>query len=157
MRPPTDYEILKGIYNRYREEFPAYVKEAKEQNRRDSKILVPIDVEAIAKHFGVDEDSMFGRLYYHLEPKYGEAREEGKPKKTFFTPKAGNDQNCVNFPHLEAVVANLWRGARTSGHGYSPGIAPSGSRLSDDLRLCASGLSSTFTQCHPRGAALFRR
>jgi hypothetical protein len=105
-KPPTDYALLKEIYKRHRAEFPEYEKGA--SNRRSSKIFVPIDVVAIAKHFRVDEDSIFGRLYYHLEPKYGQPEE----KKVFFTPKAGSDQNCINFPMLEAVLAGLrqeWR------------------------------------------------
>jgi hypothetical protein len=30
----------------------------------------------------------------------------------FFTPKAGADANCVNFPLLEAVFASLWEERR---------------------------------------------
>lgn len=106
-KPPTDYALLKEIYKRHRMEFSEYVKGAA-SNPRASKIFVPIDIVAIAKHFRVDEDSIFGRLYYHLEPKYGQPEE----KKRFFTPKAGPDQNCINFPMLEAVLAGLrqeWR------------------------------------------------
>ena len=33
--------------------------------------MVPIDIPGIAARFGVDPDSIFGRLYYHLDPKYG--------------------------------------------------------------------------------------
>lgn len=110
MRPPTDYEILKEIYDRYREEFANYIKGA--QNRRDSKIFVPIDVDAIGEHFGVDADSVFGRLYYHLEPKFGDSGKTGETRKMFFSPVAGGDRNCVNFPHLEAVLAGLWQERR---------------------------------------------
>lgn len=70
--------------------------------------MVPIDIPAIADHFGVDPDSIFGRLYYHLDPKYGEPAVQGTPRKVLFTPVAGADQNCVNFPLLEAVLAGLW-------------------------------------------------
>jgi hypothetical protein len=107
-RPPTDFELLKEIYTRYRDDFARYVEGASGQ--RAAKIFVPVDLQEIANHFGVDVDIIFGRLYYHLEPKYGEERDpKGGPRKSFFTPAAGTDQNCVNFPLLEAVLAGLWQ------------------------------------------------
>jgi hypothetical protein len=110
-RPPTDFELLKAIYTRYRDEFANYVQAA--EGSQAAKILVPIDLHRIATDLGVDVDSVFGRLYFHLEPKYGqEASESGKPRKVFFTPVAGQDQNCVNFPLLEAVLASLWQQQR---------------------------------------------
>jgi hypothetical protein len=73
---------------------------------------VPVDIRGIAERFGVDPDSIFGRLYYHLEPTYGEPATLGEGRKEFFTPVAGQDQNCVNFPLLEAVLAGLWQQQR---------------------------------------------
>jgi hypothetical protein len=67
----------------------------------------------IAADLKVDVDSVFGRLYFHREPKYGEqVSETGKPRKAFFTPVAGPSQNCINFPLLEAVLASLWQRRR---------------------------------------------
>jgi hypothetical protein len=109
MRPPTDFEILKEIYERHREEFPRYTKE--DAGGRSSKVMVPIDIPAIAKRLGVDVDMIFGRLYYHLDPKYGEPAYQGRPRKALFTPAAGTDENCVNLP-LEAVLAGLWQERR---------------------------------------------
>jgi hypothetical protein len=109
-RPPTDFKILKEIYERRGAEFASYVEG--ESGGRRSKIMVPIDIPAIAKRFGVDDDSIFGRLYYHLEAKYGEPEEDGKPRKMFFSPVVGGDENCVNFPLLEAVLAGLWQERR---------------------------------------------
>jgi hypothetical protein len=111
-RPPTDFDLLKEIYTRYRDHFATYVEGA--PGSRGKKIFVPVDLLAIANHFGVDVDSIFGRLYYHLEPKYGGERDPqlGGPQKSFFTPVAGPDQNCVNFPLLEAVLASLWQQRR---------------------------------------------
>jgi hypothetical protein len=106
-RPPTDFELLDAIYARYREEFGSYIEAG---GTRAAKIFVPIDLHRIATDLGVDVDSVFGRLYFHLEPKYGQqVAETGKPRKAFFTPVAGQDQNCVNFPLLEAVLAGLWQ------------------------------------------------
>jgi hypothetical protein len=74
--------------------------------------MVPIDIPAIADRFDVDPESIFGRLYYHLDPKYAEPALQGKPRKALFTPVAGDDENCVNFPLLEAVLAGLWQERR---------------------------------------------
>lgn len=108
-RPPTDFEILREIYARHRDEFAANVV------ARSSKILLPIDVPAIAASFQTDNDVIFGRLYYHLDRKYGEPEQDGKPRKAFFTPVAGSDRNCVNFPLLEAILAGLWQERRRDG------------------------------------------
>ena len=101
-RPPTDFEILRAIYERHRGEYARRIRE------HNAKVFVPINIPAIAGELGVDENSVFGRLYYHLDPLHGEARKEGQPRKAFFTPRAGDEVNCVNFPHLEAVLAALW-------------------------------------------------
>jgi hypothetical protein len=75
--------------------------------------LCPLICNRIAADLKVDVDSVFGRLYFHLEPKYGEqVSETGKPRKAFFTPVAGPSQNCINFPLLEAVLAILWQRRR---------------------------------------------
>jgi hypothetical protein len=74
--------------------------------------MVPIDIPAIARRLGVDVDMIFGRLYYHLDPKYGDPAFQGRPRKALFTPVAGTDENCVNFPLLEAVLARLWQERR---------------------------------------------
>jgi hypothetical protein len=110
MRPPTDFEILKEIYESHREEFSGYTED--DADGRSSKVMVPIDIPAIAERLGVDVDVIFGRLYYHLDPKYGEPAFQGQPRKVLFTPVAGKDENCVNFPLLEAVLAGLWQERR---------------------------------------------
>jgi hypothetical protein len=116
-RPPTDFELLRAIYERHREDFRAYV-DVEDVPNRGAKVMVPIDIPAIASGLGVDRDSVFGRLYFHLDPTYGEGPDGHGPRKTFFTPLSGDDANCVNFPLLEAVLAGLWqqrdRDVRTS-------------------------------------------
>jgi hypothetical protein len=110
VRPPTDFEILKTISESHREEFSSYTED--DASGRSSKVMVPIDIPAIAKHLGIDAEMVFGRLYYHLDPKYGEPAFQGRPRKALFTPVAGKDKNCVNFPLLEAVLAGLWQERR---------------------------------------------
>jgi hypothetical protein len=106
-RPPTDFELLRAIYERHRGDFRAYV-DVDDPVNRGTKVMVPIDIPKIAGELRVDPDSVFGRLYFHLDPTYGEEPDDG-PRKAFFSPLVGDDLNCVNFPLLEAVLAGLWQ------------------------------------------------
>jgi|SRR3954470_10894880 hypothetical protein len=102
-KPPTDLEILSKIYDRYYEMFAAH---SKETPTRDSKILVPVDLSSIASGFGMDADIIFGRLYYRLNKKHGYKNDDGS-RVDLFTPQAGKDRHCVNFPLLASIVADL--------------------------------------------------
>ena len=101
----TDRKILKRIYRRYYSEFNAFKKNDPE-SERETKIFVPIDCEAIAKEFKVDKDIIFGRLYYHLNKKYGYVQPDGT-KVSLFAARLGNDKHAVHFPLLSAVIADL--------------------------------------------------
>jgi len=103
MKAPTDFELLNYIYERYYSTFSSYTKEEAD---RDSKIYVPIDCAEVARHFGVDKDIVFGRLYYHLEKKYGYKQSDGV-NVPFFALRVGGDIKCINFPLLASVVAGL--------------------------------------------------
>jgi hypothetical protein len=102
-RPPTDLEILNEIYNRHYDAFAAYSTEVP---NRASKIYVPIDLDGIGDKLGVDADIVFGRLYYHLNHKYGYRKDDGL-NVSLFTPAAGKDQDCVNFPLVASILADL--------------------------------------------------
>lgn len=102
-KSPTDLQILDSIYERYYDVYAAY---SEENGSRSSKIYVPIDIPKLAKDMGVDVDIIFGRLYYHLNQKYGYKQDNGS-HVYFFTPKAGGDSNCINFPYLASVLASL--------------------------------------------------
>lgn len=102
-RIPSDRKLLQEIYDRHYKDFAAYSKTGP---TRSSKIMVPIDIPAIAKHFKVDIDLIFGRLYYHLQEKYGYEQPNGTIV-AFFSPVAGGDRNCVNMPLLSAVLAGM--------------------------------------------------
>jgi hypothetical protein len=67
---------------------------------------VPIDCAKIVKHFGVDPDIVFGRLYSHLENKYGYKRSDGS-RVHCFALRLKEDKKCINFPLLSSVVAGL--------------------------------------------------
>ncbi len=100
---PTDLQILNAIYNQCYNQFTAF---SKNNPDRSAKNFIPIDIAQIAKRFGVDVDIIFGRLYYHLEQKYGYKRSDNT-KVAFFTLQAGADKNCINFPYMASVLANL--------------------------------------------------
>lgn len=100
---PTDLKILDIIYNSYYDEFSSFIKE---NPTRKTKLYVPIDIQAIANELNVDGDVIFGRLYYHLEKKYGYTNEDNS-KVYFFALKIGEDTHCVNFPYLASILAEL--------------------------------------------------
>jgi hypothetical protein len=100
---PTDLQLLDTIYRRYYDFFASY---SEASPNRSSKIYVPIKIEDIARHFGLDSDIIFGRLYYHLDQKYGYKDTDGA-EVHLFTPVVGGDRHCVNFPYVASIVASL--------------------------------------------------
>lgn len=99
---PTDLEILSEIYNRYYDTFREY---AKEEPDRIARIRVPIDIGKVAKACGVEEDMVFGRLYYHFNKKYS-YRDEHGVRITFFA-SLKFEGISVNFPLVASVLADL--------------------------------------------------
>ena len=100
---PTDLEILDAIYNRYYDDFVSYDEDNK---IRSNKIHVPIDIIAISRELGVDEDIVFGRLYYHLNEKFG-YKQDNNVQVNFFNMQVGGDRHCIQFPMLASVLADL--------------------------------------------------
>jgi len=111
-KPPTDRTILKAIYNRYYDQYAAYNEE--DPDRRSSKIYMPIDIDEMAAHLSLESDILFGRLYYHLNNRYGYAvddqrpgQEKSKMRVELFALKVGGDHHCIHFPLLASVLATL--------------------------------------------------
>jgi hypothetical protein len=108
-RPPTDFELLRAIYERHKSDYDARVASG-----GLGRIFVPVDIPAVANDLDSEENMVFGRLYHHLEEIHGQSRtaENWVPRKTFFTPTIGSDENelvnAINFPLMEAVLAGLW-------------------------------------------------
>ena len=100
---PTDLELLEEIYRRYLETYVAY---SDENPGRSTKLYVPIDVKVLAAHFETDADIIFGRLYYHMEQKYGFTDPEGS-KVPFFAVRVGSDKHAIQFPLLASILASL--------------------------------------------------
>jgi hypothetical protein len=110
-RPPTDFELLAAIYKLHRDDYrslAAIRAEAGHTTAEPSATYVPIDIPKVAVELGTEANSVFGRLYFDLDRRYGEEREFGKTRKAFYSPVLGDRRHCINFPHLEAVVAALW-------------------------------------------------
>ena len=106
MKVPTDLELLNTIYKLYHENFVLYDQDEK---IRETKVMVPIDCNKIADILKVNRDIIFGRLYFHLEKKYGYKLDD-EPRNArvrFFALKAGKDIHCINFPLLVSVLACL--------------------------------------------------
>lgn len=103
MRIPTDEKLLAAIYKKYVAEFSRYEAD---NSIRSAKIWMPIDIDAMSKKFGCDPDLIFGRLYYHMNEKYGSRTSDGDDVQ-FFTTRLGQDRHCVNFPLLASVLADL--------------------------------------------------
>ncbi|OGU37354.1 MAG: hypothetical protein A2068_11900 [Ignavibacteria bacterium GWB2_35_6b] len=99
----TDLRLLKYIHKEYYNSFTNFSDENK---TRSAKIYVPIDCNKIAKKFKIDEDIIFGRLYYHLEKKYG-YKADDNTHVPFFTLRVGKDSHCINYPLLDSVLSSL--------------------------------------------------
>ncbi|MEL6723608.1 MAG: hypothetical protein AAFP81_05665 [Pseudomonadota bacterium] len=72
---PTDETLLATIYARYLKSFSEWSDDNK---TRVAKIWVPIDIDALGKKFRCDPDLIFGRLYYHMNEKYGSKTGDGQ-------------------------------------------------------------------------------
>ncbi len=104
MKSPSDLKILSVIYKLYYKEFETFTLGA--GNGRASKLYISIDCKLIARKLKVDGDIVFGRLYYHLQEKYGYSRDDGS-KVAFFTLALAGGRPCINFPLMASVLAGL--------------------------------------------------
>lgn len=95
----TDLRLLKTIYNEYYNDYIHHFNSANKE--RKYKIYVPIDIPNLAKKLGMETEIFHQRLYTHLENEYQHG------KKHLFLKKAGTNDNCINFPYLASIIANL--------------------------------------------------
>lgn len=100
---PSDFKILSKIYEEYYNEFKSFNNK---KPSRETKTYVPIDITIIAKDLNIDEDILFGRLYNHLDKKYGYKNESDKISH-FFAIQVGKNQNAIHFPLLASVLSGL--------------------------------------------------
>ena len=102
-KTPTDYEILSKIYDDYFDEYQAYEKN---KEVRSAYNYVPIDIKKLAMKLGTDENILFGRLYYHLEKRFGYTNPDNT-NVYFFAKKVGKDMHCIHYPYLASVLASM--------------------------------------------------
>lgn len=105
---PTDLQLLDTIYERYRDTY--------EEGKQRPRNYVPIDIHAIAKALDVEPNSVFGRLYYHLQPKYGYEKtiDDRIVSVHFFDIEIGGQRHSIHFPLMMSVLAGLRREHRES-------------------------------------------
>ena len=108
-RPLTDIKILTAIYNRYYAQYAAYEESTKQ---RSAKVWVPIDIDDMADRLAMEPDILFGRLYYHLNNRYGfedmQRQAEGRTLRVnLFEMRVGGDEHCIHFPMLASILATL--------------------------------------------------
>ena len=111
VRIPTDREILTAIYKHYNDDYVRGVEKG------DGPLnYVSIDIPMVAKTLGVEPNSVFGRLYYHLEPRYGYERtvDDRVVSVQFFGIEIGGKRHCVHFPLMMSVLAGLQKEHRES-------------------------------------------
>ncbi len=100
---PTDLQILEAVYGRYYHEFENFTIATPD---RPTKAFIKVDLPAIATKLRVDVDIVFGRLYYHLQQKYGFRKEDGL-LVPLFTRDLATPGDYVHFPLLSSVLATL--------------------------------------------------
>lgn len=104
---PSDYVILRTIYDMYYDEFTRFEAGA---GWRLSKVFVPVDFEKVARRLEIDGDIVFGRIYYYLDNKYSyEYMYQGKMRKVslFTMEMEGDNRKQINFPMLASILAGL--------------------------------------------------
>lgn len=99
---PSDYEILSAIYDRYYTDFKSLVRSEPDRLHR---IRIPIDVNEIAEMVGVEEEMIFGRIYYHFNKKYSYEDENGKQINFFSSGRVEGLR--LNFPLVASLLADL--------------------------------------------------
>lgn len=106
MKLPTDLQILEAIYNEYYEPYSNFSKG--EENGRDSKAYMPIDIDLIASKLNVDSGIVFGRLYNHLNRLHSYVNDDAqKSRVPLFELQVGRDVRCIHFPMMASVLAGL--------------------------------------------------
>ncbi|MDP2559740.1 hypothetical protein [Psychrobium sp. 1_MG-2023] len=97
----TDRAILKLIYTMY---YPSFIAFEQDNTARQNKNYVAIDCQKLAEKLSVDPEIIFGRLYYHLDKKYGYIQPDGA-RVSLFLIRLGGDRHVIHFPLLSAALA----------------------------------------------------
>jgi hypothetical protein len=98
---PTDRKSLKCIFDTYKSDYPG-PKDATGRGANDPFMLV--DLVKIADKLHCAPELLFGRLYYHLDPKYRYKQDDGA-RVDLFLSNLKNKGHAVHFPFLASVLA----------------------------------------------------
>lgn len=104
---PTDLDVLREIYDSHRATYESFDPE---DRTRTTKIMVPIDVAAVALALKSEPDIVFGRLYHHLENKYGYTKSDGS-RVALFTPGLA----VIVIASIFRCWRRFWRACRRKG------------------------------------------
>lgn len=99
-RLPTDRQVLKCIFEMYKDNYPGEKVGVKGENDP----FVPVDIRAVAARLSTKPELLFGHLYYHLDPKHRYKQDNGAEVKLFIL-NVENKGHSVHFPYLAAILA----------------------------------------------------
>ncbi len=94
---PTERQVLRSIYDMYESLFPM-------EGPTVGKVMIAIDIDAVAEKLRCDKHILFGYLYYHLDHKYRYSTGENSYVH-LFAPTAGELRHAINLPYLAAILA----------------------------------------------------
>lgn len=97
----TDRKLLSVIKKLYEKKFLEFVN-----NPEKKTFYIPIDCELIGGKMQSNGQMVFLRLYYFLEKKYGYKQDNGY-NVSFFSRGIGDEINCINYPYMCAVLAEM--------------------------------------------------
>lgn len=94
----TERRVLRCIYDTYLSQYP------KPEHGQLGQVMVPIDIEAIARRLGMSKYLLFGYLQSYLDHKY--RYKTGENSFVYlFAPVVGELRHAINFPYLAAILA----------------------------------------------------
>jgi hypothetical protein len=112
--PPSDYELVRSIYNSYYEDFVCF-----DETKRRARNYVPLDVRRIAALFDCNAYVVFALLYDGLQGRYGvQPDEDGVYKPLFMVgwtkeqqanmpEQFRSEKHLLNFAMLASIYSTL--------------------------------------------------
>jgi hypothetical protein len=102
-RLATDREILRLIYETYKDRYPG---KKSETGRGENDPYVPIDLVSLAHQLNCNPELLFGRLYYHLDRTH-RYRQDNNALVPLFYLKLDERMHVIHFPYLSSILADL--------------------------------------------------
>jgi hypothetical protein len=99
----TDKRLLEAIYDVHADEYSRLVVA---QPRPQAFFYLPVDFEKVAQKVSSDADTVFFRLHYTLENKYG-YKDGAGVQVHLFAYTIGDRFRCINFPYMCSIIAQL--------------------------------------------------